>query len=122
MHPGSKAYHVKRRRVAAFLHEAFQCGFKPPDRSIPRPVDVGERNARASLAAVAFDLEPAKSAIEALSDRGRRLGRPALPLHPDRPGFCLGTIGSANGLLGALACVLGVNLGTRYPGAKNDLP
>jgi hypothetical protein len=64
--------HVHRRRVAAFLaRPAFQRRLKFPDWRIPRPADVGERQAGARLTALALDLEPAQPAVEALRDRRR---------------------------------------------------
>jgi hypothetical protein len=42
--------HVHRQRIAAFFApSAFQRGFKLPYRCIPRPADVGERNAGAAV-------------------------------------------------------------------------
>jgi hypothetical protein len=61
--------HVKWRRVSAFLaRPAFQRRFQFPDRRIARTPDRIERDARACLTTVAFDFEPAVSAIETLPD------------------------------------------------------
>jgi hypothetical protein len=64
-----------------------------------RPADGIERQARSCLAAIAPHLEPAQTAVEALTDRWRGLRRPAITFHADRPGVGLGAIG----LLGSLA-------------------
>src|ERR1700736_7026924 len=83
--------HMHRRRVAALpAGSAFQRRFQLPDRRIPRPADGIERKARAGLAAVALDLEPAEPAIEALPDGRPWLRRPAvaLPADPPRFGLC----------------------------------
>src|SRR5712675_2990031 len=89
--------HVHRRLVAALAaRAAFQRRLQFPDRRIARPADRVERQARAGLAAVAFDLEPAKPAIEALPDGRRRLRRPAKTLHADRPRLGLGAVGFAD--------------------------
>jgi hypothetical protein len=68
--------HVHWRRVAAFAaRSAFQRGFKLPDRRVPWPADVGERETGAGLTAIALDLEPTKPPVEALPDGRRRLRR-----------------------------------------------
>jgi len=73
-----------------------------------------ERNAGLGLAVVAFDLQPAVAAVEALRGRRRRVRRSAIALHSDRPGFGLGAIGLSDRLPGALARALGANPGARY--------
>src|ERR1700737_873962 len=80
-----------------------------PDRRIPRAADGIERKARAGLAAVALDLEPAEPAIEALPDGGRRLRRPAGALHADRPRFGLRAVGLASSLFGGCPRVFGLS-------------
>ena len=90
--------HVHRRRVAAFLaRSTFQRRFQLPDRRIARSAYRIQRKACAGLAAIAFDLEPAEAAIEALTNCRRWLGRPAVTLHTDRPCFGLGAIRFADG-------------------------
>jgi hypothetical protein len=117
-----KLDHVYGRRLAAFLtRSAFQRRFKLPDRRIPRTAYGIERKAGPGLTALTLDLEPAQPTIEALRDRWGWLHRPAVPLHPDRPGFGLGAIGFANRFLRLFAGVLSADLGARYPGAKEDL-
>jgi hypothetical protein len=103
--------HVHRRRVAALAAgAAFQRGFEFPERRVARPSDRIQRQARARLAAIAFDLEPAEPAIETLRDRRRRLRRPAIPLHPDRPRFRLRTVGRADRLPGRVARGVGADV------------
>src|SRR5882724_5449350 len=81
-----------------FLHEStFQRRFQLPDRRIARSAYRIQRKACAGLAAIAFDLEPAEAAIEALTNCRRWLGRPAVTLHTDRPCFGLGAIRFADG-------------------------
>ena len=80
-----------------------------------------KRNAGLGLAAMAFHLQPAVTAIEALRDRRRWLRRPAISLHADRPPLGLGAIGFADRLLGAFARAFGVNLCADHPGAEYDL-
>jgi len=63
---------------------------------VPRPADVLERDAGLRFAPVASDLQPAVTAAKTLRDRWRRLSRPAVALHADRPCFSLGTIGLAD--------------------------
>ncbi len=76
--------HAHRRRVAAFsARSAFQRRFKLPDRRVVRPADGIKRNAGAGFTAIAFDIEPAEPATQALSDGRRRLRRPTVALHPD---------------------------------------
>jgi len=114
--------HVHRRRVAAFsAGAAFQRRFEFPDRGIARPADGVERQARAGLAAVAFDLEPAKPAIEALRNRRRRLRRPAKTLHADRPGFRLGAVSFADCPGGGKPCIVGVDFRAPDPAAEDGL-
>jgi hypothetical protein len=96
--------HVHWRRVVAPLaRSAFQRSFEFPDRGVARSADRIEREARPALAPIAFDLQPTKPAIEALRDCRRRLRRPAVALHTDRPSLGLGAIGCADGLLGVVA-------------------
>src|SRR6266576_3569957 len=66
----------------------------------------------ARVAATAFDFKPAETAVEALANRRRRLCRPAVPLHSDRPGLGLRAIGLADRLFGAFACAFSADLGT----------
>jgi len=47
--------------------------------------DVFERDAGFGFTAMAFDLWPPIAAVEALRDRWRRLRRPAIGFHLDRP-------------------------------------
>ena len=57
------------RRVAAFpARPAFQRRLKLPDRRITGTSDRIKRDTGAGLTAVAFDFEPAISAVEALGD------------------------------------------------------
>ena len=92
--------HVNWRRVSAFLaRPAFQRRLQFPDRRIARTPDRIERQARAGIAAVAFDFEPAVSAIETLPDGRRRLRWPAIAFHLDRPRF-RGAVRSADGFRG----------------------
>ena len=64
---------------APFLaRAAFQRRFKFPDRRIARTPDRIERQARAGLAAMAFNFKPAVSAIETLRDGWRRLRWPTI--------------------------------------------
>ena len=80
--------HPHRRRHPALLaRPALQRRLQLPDRRIPRPADRIERQACSGLAAIAFDLKPAKPAIEALRNGRRGLRRPAISLHADRPRF-----------------------------------
>src|SRR5258705_6870649 len=110
--------HVHRRHVAALAAgPAFQRRFEFPDRRIAGTADGVERKARAGLAAVALDLEPAEPAIEALPDGRRWLRRPAKTLHADRPGFGFGAVGRANGLFGGLPRALGADLRAPDPAA-----
>src|SRR5437016_3089683 len=110
--------HVHRRRVAAVAaRPAFQRRFEFPDRRLARPADGIERQARAGLAALALDLEPAKPAIEALPDGRRWLRRPAITLHADRPGFGFRAIGFADGFPGGKPCALGADFRAADPAA-----
>ena len=73
-----KPDHVHRGRVSGRLaRAAFERRFQLPDRRIARPADRVEPQAGARFAAMAHHLQPAISAIEALRDRRRRLGRAA---------------------------------------------
>jgi hypothetical protein len=57
-------HHVHGRFVTArSARPAFQRRFKFPDRRIARTPDRVERQARAGFAVVAFDFEPAISAV-----------------------------------------------------------
>jgi hypothetical protein len=90
--------HMHRRRVSPLLaRPAFQRRLKFPDRRIAGTPDRVERDAGAGLTAVAFDLKPAISAVEALRDGRRGLRGPAIALHLDRPCFGLGAVGLAYG-------------------------
>jgi hypothetical protein len=110
--------HVGRRRVVLrSARSAFQCCLKFPNRYVPRPADMLKRNAGLGFAATTFHLQPAVTAIEALSDRRRR---PAISFHADRPCFGLGAIGFAD-RLGAFACALGANVGAGNSGTEYDL-
>jgi hypothetical protein len=62
---------------ASLAWPASQPNFELPDRRLARTPVRTERKARAGLAAVAFNFEPAKPAIEALPDRWLGLRRPA---------------------------------------------
>ena len=78
--------HVHRRRVAAPpAASAFERRLELPDRCVPRPAYGIKRLAGAGLTAVALDLEPSKSAVEALGDRRRRLRGAAIAFQGDRP-------------------------------------
>jgi hypothetical protein len=95
----------------------------PPraSRYVPRPADAVERDAGFSFAPVASDLQPGETAIQALPYRWRRLRRPTVALHADRPCFSLGTIGLADGLRSAFTGLLGPNLGAGDPAAEDNL-
>src|SRR6266481_6846582 len=113
---------VHRRRVSGGgAGAAFERRFQLPDRRIARPADGIERQARAGLAAVAFDLEPAKPAIEALPDGRRWLRWPAKTLHADRPRLGLGAVGFANGFPGGKPCVVGVDFRAPDPAAVDGM-
>jgi hypothetical protein len=89
-----------RRTAALAAGSAFQRGFQFPQRRIARPADGVDWLARARLAPVAFDFQPAETAVEALACRGRGLCRPAIAFHADGPGFRLRAVGGANGFPG----------------------
>jgi len=75
--------HANRRRIARRpTGSTFQRGLYFPSRRISRPTDVGGRQARPGLAAMALDLEPAQPAVDALADCRRRLRGPATAFHP----------------------------------------
>ena len=109
--------HVHRWRLLAFLaRPAFQCGFQFPDWGITRSADGIERDAGAGLAAVAFNFEPAVSAVEALRDCRGGLCGPAIAFHLDRPCFGLGAVGLTYGLLRGFARLpLGGRAGYHWP-------
>jgi hypothetical protein len=114
--------HVNWRRVSAFLaRPAFQRRFQFPDRRLARTPDRIERDARAGLAAVAFNFEPAVSAIETLPDGRRRLRWPAIAFHLDRPCFRFGAVGSTDGFRGLFPRALRANLRAPYPGTEYHL-
>jgi hypothetical protein len=100
---------------------ALQRGPELPDRRVPRPTDGLQRQARPHLAAIAFDLHPAKAAVEALPDRRRWLRRPSVSLHAKRPSVSLGTSGFTGVFLGALAGVLIVDLRRADPTAPESV-
>jgi hypothetical protein len=60
------------------------------------------------------------AAVEALRDRRRRLRRSAIALHLDRPCFCLGTVGLADGLPCGFPCPISVDLRAADPTTEND--
>ena len=84
---------------------ALQRRLKLPYRRIPWPTDRIEREARTRLAAIAFDIEPAQPATEALCNRRRRLRGTPVAFLSDRPGFGLRVDGVANGFLGGLTTI-----------------
>jgi len=70
--------HAHRWRPAVLAAgSAFQRGLELPNRRVARPADGVEWQARPCHAAIAFD--SSQPAVEALTDRGRRLGRPSPP-------------------------------------------
>jgi hypothetical protein len=81
-----------------------------------------EGDARSGFAAIAFDFEPAVSAVKALRDGRRRLRGAAITLHMDRSGFGLGTIGLTEGLLGGFARAIGAYLRADDPATVDCLP
>jgi len=63
----------RRRRATLSTRSALQRGFQLPASRwgrVPRPADGIKREARPCLAAIAFHLEPAQAAVEALADCG----------------------------------------------------
>jgi len=54
--------------------------------------DCIERQSGSRLAPLAFDLKPAKAAVEALSDGRRRLRRATVGFHLERPRLCFRAI------------------------------
>jgi hypothetical protein len=101
--------HVHRWRISAFLaRPAFQCGFQFPDWDITRSAYGIERDARAGLAAVAFNFEPAVSAVEALRDGRGGLCGPAIAFH--LPCFGLGAVGLTGGFLCGFSGAPGADL------------
>jgi hypothetical protein len=92
--------HVDGRSVSPFLHDRhFSAASSFQNRRIERTADRVEWDAGAGLTPMAFDLEPAISAVEALRDGRRGLGGPAIGFHLDRPRFGLGPVGLTDGLL-----------------------
>jgi hypothetical protein len=114
--------HVHRRAVARrSAGPAAKRGFQFPDRRIARPAHRIERDAGAGLAALAHHLQPAVTAVEALCDRRRGLGRSTKTLHLFGPQQAFGSVGRANGFLGALAGTLRANPRAHDPIAENSL-
>jgi hypothetical protein len=66
-----------RRKSRGPARPAFQRRFEFPDWRVARTADMFKRNAGACFAAVAFHLQPAVTAVEALRDGRRRLDRSA---------------------------------------------
>src|SRR3954470_18061148 len=74
--------HVYGRLVAlGTAGPAPERGFELPDRRVARTPNGIERNARASLAALAFDFQPTVTAVQALGYCRRRLRRTAEAFH-----------------------------------------
>jgi hypothetical protein len=114
--------HVNWRRVPPLLaRPAFQRRLQFPDRRIAQTPDRIERQARARLAAMAFNFEPAVSAIETLRDGRRRLRRPAITFHLDRPRFRFGAVGGTDGFRGLFPRALRPNRRAPYPGTEYQL-
>lgn len=86
-----------------------------PYRGVTRPSYRIQRQASAGLAAAAFNLQPAVTAIDALANRWGRLRWPAIALHADGPCFRFGTIRFAGGFPSLLAGMLGMYVGPHNP-------
>ena len=115
--------HPHRRRHPALLaRPALQRRLQLPDRRIPRPADRIERQACSGLAAVTLDFEPGQSAVQALRDRRRRLSRPTIAFHPDRPRLSLGAVRIQDGLLSSFTSSLGADVGAHDATTPDYLP
>ncbi len=88
----------------------FQRSLQLPERRVARSADGVERQTRPRLAAIALDLQPAQSAVNALPDRRRRLRGLAVAFHADRPCLRLRAVGRAGGFPGGFAGSLGAHL------------
>src|SRR6266478_502530 len=100
---------------------AAKRSFKLPYRRVARATDGIKRNAGAGLTTIALDFHPAVTAIKALPDRRRRLRRPAVTLHTDRPCFGLGAIRFADGFNCFFPNSLGADFGAADAATENDL-
>jgi hypothetical protein len=98
---------------------AFQRRLKFPDWCVARPPDSIKRQADARLAALAHDLQPAVTAIEALSDRRRWLSGPAKALHLFRPEQALSGVSFARGFPRPLTRMFGADLRAPDPITKD---
>src|SRR3984885_4905819 len=104
-------------RAVLAAHVSFQL----MDRRVLRPANDVECDRLISVAAEAANLEPAKSAVDALRDCWRGLCRATVALRADRPRRCFGPVCLACGLICDLASVFGADLGALDPATVNDL-
>lgn len=103
--------HSGRWRVARrAAGPAPQRSFQLPERRLRTSADGVKTKIAAHLTARALDFQPAESAVDALADRRGGLCGASKAFHADRPGLGLGSVGFANGRLGALASSLGSDL------------
>jgi hypothetical protein len=77
--------------------------------------------ARPGLAAIAFDLDPAQAAVEALPDGRRRLRGSAVAFHLDRPRVGFGAICFTGGFICGFAGTPGADLRAHDLAAPDDI-
>ena len=114
--------HADRRLVATCAAgPASEGRLQLPDRRITRPADGIKRQARPCFTSAAFDLQPTRTAIQALADRWAWLRWPTIAFHADRPRFRLSAIRRTGGLPGFLPGALGAYVGAHDPAAPDYL-
>ena len=111
---------VDRRGVSAlFTRPAIQRRFKLPDRRVAWSLDRIKGNAGAGFTTIALDLEPAITAVQALSGCRRWLRRATEALHLFRPKRAFGGIRLTNGFPRPFTRMLGMDFRAADPITKN---
>jgi hypothetical protein len=114
--------HPNRRLVPArTARSATKRCLQLPNWRLKRPSNRIQRQARSCLTSGAFDLQPAITAVEALTYRWGRLSWAAITFHSDRPCFGLGSIRGAEGLPCVLACRFGAHIRAHDPPAPDGV-